>query len=118
MNADRRRVVIAGAGVAGLETTLALRALAADLVAVQLVAPEREFVYRPLSVAEPFGAGEVRRFPLDSLASAAGATLTRGAAEAVDTESKRLVLTGGNELDYDVLVLTIGGLTREAIVGA
>ena len=48
------RVVAAGAGVAGLELALALRALAEDLVSVELIAPEREFTYRPLAVAEPF----------------------------------------------------------------
>ena len=37
------RVVIAGAGVAALETALALRALAEDLVSVELIAPEEEF---------------------------------------------------------------------------
>ena len=48
------RVVIAGGGVAGLEATVALRALAEDRVTLQLVAPEREFTYRPLAVVEPF----------------------------------------------------------------
>jgi cation diffusion facilitator CzcD-associated flavoprotein CzcO len=36
---DRLRVVIAGAGVAGLEAALALRMLAVDFVSVELVAP-------------------------------------------------------------------------------
>ena len=51
------RVVIAGAGVAALEDALALRALAEDSVSVELVAPEEEFTYRPLAVAEPFRVG-------------------------------------------------------------
>ena len=54
MATARQRVLVAGAGVAGLETALALRALAADAASVELVAPEREFVYRPLAVAEPY----------------------------------------------------------------
>jgi sulfide:quinone oxidoreductase len=48
------RVLIAGGGVAALEATLALRALADERVAITLVAPESDFVYRPLAVAEPF----------------------------------------------------------------
>jgi NADH dehydrogenase FAD-containing subunit len=40
----RSRVVIAGGGVAGLETLLALRALAGDRVDVTIVAPELKFV--------------------------------------------------------------------------
>jgi NADH dehydrogenase FAD-containing subunit len=61
------RVVVGGAGVAGLETALALRALANGLVSVQLVSPEIEFTYRPLAVAEPFRVGEMRHFPLERL---------------------------------------------------
>ena len=78
------RVVIAGAGVAALETALALRALAEDVVSVELVAPEEEFTYRPLAVAEPFRVGEVRRFPLAKLVAATGAELRRGAVAQVD----------------------------------
>ena len=56
-------VLIAGAGVAGLEAALALRALAEDRVSVELVSPDPDFVYRPLAVAAPFRIGEARRFP-------------------------------------------------------
>jgi hypothetical protein len=79
VSATAQRVLVAGAGVAGLETALALRALAPDVASVELLAPEREFVYRPMAVAEPFRVGEVRRFPLGRLVSAAG-----GAARASD----------------------------------
>ena len=60
-------VVIAGGGVAGLETALALRALAEDLVSVEVIAPETEFTYRALAVAEPFHSDQVQRFPLRAL---------------------------------------------------
>jgi hypothetical protein len=66
------RVLIAGGGVAALEAALALRALAADRVSVELLAPEPEFWYRPLAVAEPFGLGEVRHFDLPELAVVRG----------------------------------------------
>src|SRR6266536_1819670 len=56
---SRVRVLVAGAGVAGLETALALRALAPEFVSVELVAPETEFTYRPLAVTEPFRVGPV-----------------------------------------------------------
>ena len=51
------RVLIVGGGVAGLETMLALRAIAEERVDIELVAPEPQFWYRPLAVAEPFAAG-------------------------------------------------------------
>jgi sulfide:quinone oxidoreductase len=117
-NNVRRHVVVAGAGVAGLETALALRALAPEQVAVELVAPETEFTYRPLAVAEPFRVGEVRRFPLEPLVRAAGAQLRRGTVSAVDPEQKTVKLDDGLELAYDVLVLALGARSREAVAGA
>ena len=104
--------------MAGLETALALNAQAQDFVSVELVAPETEFVYRPLSVAEPFGVGEVRRFPLDKLAQAAGARLRRGAVASVDPELKTLALGDGTTIEYDVLVLTLGARPRDSVGGA
>jgi sulfide:quinone oxidoreductase len=115
---SQRRVVIAGAGVAGLETALALDALSRDFVSVELVAPETEFVYRPLSVAEPFGVGEVRRFPLARLVEAAGGRLRSGSVVSVDPELNKLVLDDGSAVEFDVLVLALGARTREAVGGA
>jgi sulfide:quinone oxidoreductase len=117
-NATRRHVAIAGAGVAGLETALALEQLARDVVWVELIAPETEFVYRPLSVAEPFDAGEMRKFPLQTLVHAAGGRLRNASVVSVDPELKMVVLDDGSELEYDVLVLALGARTREAIGGA
>jgi len=114
----RRHVAIAGAGVAGLETALALEHLARDLVSVELIAPETEFVYRPLSVAQPFDAGEMRRFPLQKLVHSAGGRLRNASVVSVDPELKRVVLDDGSELEYDLLVLALGAQTREAIGGA
>ncbi len=112
------RVVIAGAGVAALETALALRALAEDFVSVELVAPEREFTYRPLAVAEPFRVGEVRRFPLAPLVAATGAALRRGTILRVDPDEKMTVLEDGQTLDFDALVVALGARPREAVAGA
>ena len=112
------RVVIAGAGVAALETALALRALAEDFVSVELVAPEREFTYRPLAVAEPFGVGEVRRFPLASLVASTGAALRRGTIVRVDPDEKMAVLEDGQTLDFDAFVVALGARPCEAVAGA
>jgi sulfide:quinone oxidoreductase len=111
-------VVIAGAGVAALEAALALRALAGDLVSVELVAPDTEFTYRPLAVAEPFRSDEVRRFPLASLVAAAGADLRPGKVAAVDPDEKTVVLDEDEPLSFDTLVVALGARAREAIAGA
>jgi sulfide:quinone oxidoreductase len=111
-------VLVAGGGVAALETALALRALASDLVDVALLAPEYHFYYRPLAVAEPFGAGRVRRWELDDLARGAGADFVPGELAAVDVEARVAELTSGLRIEYDALVLAIGARPQPAVPGA
>ena len=113
-----RKVVIAGAGVAGLEAALALQALAEDFLTVELVSPETDFVYRPLSVAEPFRVAEPRRFPLRLLADAAGAELTRASIRSVDDELHMVVTSDGVAIRYDVLLLALGARPVSGIPGA
>jgi len=64
MTTQPLRVVIAGAGVAGIEALLTLRALAGDRVDVTLADAQPDFVYRPMNVAEPFVRGVARRHPI------------------------------------------------------
>lgn len=118
MEDSRRHVVVAGAGVAGLETALALNAIAREYVTVELVAPESAFTYRPLAIAEPFRVAEVRRFPLDRLVDAAGAVLRNGTVKGVDADEKRAILADGQSVAYDALVLALGAQAREAVPGA
>lgn len=112
------RVLIAGGGVAALETALALRALAEERVSIELVAPERDFTHRPLAVAAPFRVGEVETFPLHKLAEAAGAELRRGAVTSVDPGRHVVLTDDGRELTYDVLVLALGARPVEAFRNA
>lgn len=112
------RVLIAGGGVAALEAVLALRALAEERVDLTVLAPQEEFEYRPLAVAEPFAAGEVHRFGLESIAKAVGARLVRGTLLAVDPEAKVVTTGRGGDLPYDVLLVAVGALQREAVAGA
>lgn len=63
------RVVICGGGVAAIEGMLRLRALAGDRVEVTLVAPNDEFVYRPLATREAVGFGGTRRYQLRDIAA-------------------------------------------------
>lgn len=111
-------VVIAGAGVAGLEAALALHAVAEDRVSVEVVSPDTEFVYRPLAVAAPFGAGEVRRFPVRNLVEDANASLTEATVRSVDPDRKTVETADGGELDYDLLLLALGARAVPAVPGA
>lgn len=105
---DPLAVVIMGAGVAGLEAAIALRALAGRRVDITLVAPGREFVYRPLSVAAPFGIDSPRGYPLDRIAADIGATFVRDSLAWVGARGQRAFLTGGDDLHYEALVMALG----------
>ena len=98
MERERNKVVIVGGGVAALEAALALKELAPGLVEVELVAPEHNFVYRPLLVAEPFGAVQVRTFPLHRLAESAGAGFTEAIVTGVDSDRHIVRAAAGDEL--------------------
>jgi sulfide:quinone oxidoreductase len=112
------RVLIAGGGVAALEAALALRALGEDRVSVELLAPETQFWYRPLAVAEPFDLGEVRHFDLAELAAAAGATFTPGALSGVDAGGRLASTSAGSSISYDVLLVACGAGPTSAVPGA
>ena len=114
---DRPRIVIAGGGVAALEAVLALRAVAADLIEIEVWTPAQDFVYQPLSVAVPFLAGEVRRFPLGRLVASAGAVLRSGRVISVDP-GRHVVVTDAGEVPYDALLLALGARSRAALDGA
>src|SRR5215212_9164965 len=101
-------VLIVGGGVAALETLMALRDLAGDRVALTLVAPDPDFVYRPMAVAEPFGLGEARRYPLRRIVEDFGAQLVRAGVAALEAPAGRVVLRSGDTMTYDTLVLAPG----------
>lgn len=115
---DRLHVLVAGGGVAALEATVALRKLAAELVEVELLSPDRDFFYRPLSVAEPFGLGGVVRFDLASLARGCGARHTLGSVVAVRADERRVWTSRNASFGYDVLLIAVGARQREAVPGA
>lgn len=112
------RVVVAGGGVAALETAVALRRLAGEFVDVEILAPSREFVYRPLAVAEPFARGEVQRFDLERLAAGCGARHRLGSLRSVDAEKREIRTNRDVPIRYDALVLALGAAPRVAVPGA
>ena len=112
------RVVIAGGGPAAIEALLALRALAEDLVSIELLAPEESFVYRPLVTAEVFGLGEEHRFDLATIAADQAAELRSDGLDAVDADRHVLTTTSGAEVGYDALVVALGARPHRAVPGA
>jgi sulfide:quinone oxidoreductase len=102
------RVVIAGGGVAGLETLLALRALAGDRVEITVVAPELRFVNLSMAVDQPFKPRRGRGFRLEDTAAEFGARWHHGTLDRVEPERHRVVMRDGEELPYEHLVLAVG----------
>lgn len=102
------RVVIAGGGVAALETLIGIRTRARSPFDVTVVAPEPDFVLRPLEVSQPFGYEHARRYPLADLVDGQGARLVPGAVAQVMPDERAVILDSGPRLPYDVLVVAVG----------
>jgi sulfide:quinone oxidoreductase len=114
----RLRIVIAGGGVAALETAIALRTLAPELVEITLVAPTDRFRFRAASVGEPFGRAEVHRFDLTSICADIGVALRQGALTAVDPDDRSATIGGEERITYDALVVACGAEPRPVVAGA
>jgi len=119
MSAQRPlNVLIAGAGVAGLEALLALRRMAEERVAITLISPAERFVYRASIVPALFGRGVVEEFDLGELVAGAGGALVRAAVRSVDTDNRTIDLDTGDRYPYEALVVATGAQQREAVTGA
>jgi sulfide:quinone oxidoreductase len=114
----RPRVVIAGGGVAAVEALLALHDLVGRQVAIELIAPERELLHRPSSVAVPFGFGPPDPLDLDALGTEVGADVRRAALGGVDPHRRVVFLDGGEEVPYDHLIVAVGARPRPVLTGA
>jgi len=108
-------VVVAGGGVAGLEALLALRDLAGDRVQLTLVAPEEEYVYRSMAVAEPFALGRARRHRLADIASDIGVRLISDRLVEVEDPQRTAILAGGERVVYDALLVAVGADSEPAL---
>jgi sulfide:quinone oxidoreductase len=104
--------------VAALETVMALRDLAGDRVGITLLAPEREFRYRPMAVAEPFTIAHARHVSLAAVAAGFDTRLVAGSLAGVEPAEHRAVTRSGERIDYDVLVIAAGTRIRAPFPGA
>lgn len=107
------RVLIVGGGVAGLETMLALRALAGDRVDITLLAPELKFVNRSMAVEQPFTPQRVRGIRLERVVGDVQARWHRDALRRVDHEHRHVMTRADEQIPYDTLVLATGARFEE-----
>ena len=63
------KILVAGGGVAGLETVLALQSLAPGRFDIEMLAPERHFIHRPLAIGAPFEPVTPVRVELSAIAA-------------------------------------------------
>ncbi len=112
------KVLVAGDGVAGLETVLALQSLAWGRLDIEMLAPERHFTYRPLAAAAPFLRATPARVELAGIARDRGFRLTRDAVDGVHAAAHEVVTQEGARIPYDVLVLAVRAHPVVAVEGA
>lgn len=107
----RPHVLIAGGGVAGLETLLALRAAAGERVDISLIAPETKFFNRSMAVDQPSRIRSGNGLKLREVAGEFGARWHRATVGDVDSQRQVVVTEEGETLAYDRLVLALGART-------
>jgi sulfide:quinone oxidoreductase len=114
------RVLIAGRGVAAVETLLALRELGSPRVRLALLSPERQFLLRPVTVAEAFDRGEARAYDLAEIVGrrADGGQIVCDPLHAVEPGEHLAITATGGRIGYDALVVAIGAIVRPVLPGA
>ena len=118
MSEEPTRVTIVGGGVAALEAMIALRRMAEERVRIELVTPTPEWSYRPMAVAEPFGAGDAKRYDLVRIARDHGAALHLAGVQAVRPEAHQLLTWDGRTLEYELVLIAIGAQPTAALPGS
>jgi NADH dehydrogenase FAD-containing subunit len=117
--ADRTRIVVVGAGFAGLESVFLLRMRLREKVDLALISEGPQFTFRPNTIYVPFGAS-----PNDLVVELEKPLLRRhvdfipGLVCGVDPEARELELLQGGKVRYDKLVIATGAAVRpEEIAG-
>jgi NADH dehydrogenase FAD-containing subunit len=102
------RVVIAGAGVGGLECALALADVAGARVAVTIADPHGCYAERASVIADALAGHSREDVSLEEVLHHTGATLLRNSVAAVAPADHLVTFDDGTTLMYDVLVAATG----------
>lgn len=115
-SSGRARVLIAGAGIAGLEAALALNALARDRVRIEMLEPDDHLLLAPEATIRPFG---TPREParVAPLAERAGVALRIGRLAEVRTAEHLVLTDAGEPVPYDRLVIAVGARREPVLAG-
>jgi sulfide:quinone oxidoreductase len=105
--------------VAAIETLLALRELVPHRVTITVVSPKREFLYRPVTVAEAFEHAEAREYDLGEIVGGrGGGRLVPDSVASVEAYEHVVVTDAGERIGYDKLVIATGAIAGDPLPGA
>jgi sulfide:quinone oxidoreductase len=108
-------VCVVGAGTAGLEGLLCAHEVLGAKVELRLIAPEREFRYRPMSAGSLFRPAEERGVAIADLVAHAGATWVGDRAGVVREAERQLLTRAGDTVDFDFLLLAPGSRSKRSL---
>jgi sulfide:quinone oxidoreductase len=108
-------VCVVGAGTAGLEGLLAARQQLGTGVELRLIAPEREFRYRPMRAGSLLRASRERALAIADLVTEVGATWVVDRASVVREAEGSVLTRDGDIVGFDFLLLAPGARSRRAL---
>ncbi|MGD9696272.1 MAG: NAD(P)/FAD-dependent oxidoreductase [Thermoleophilia bacterium] len=114
----RATVVVAGAGIAGLEAALALREFAGGRARVEVLDPRLRFRVPATATGRAFGIEAGIEAPVAGLVGRAGAVHRRGHLVGVDPRRRRAILSGGEPVRYDHLIVAVGARAEAFVPNA
>jgi sulfide:quinone oxidoreductase len=109
------RLTIVGGGTAALEGLLMARELLGADASLCLLAPEREFRYRPINPDAPFRPVAERGLPIAEIVEEVGADWVVDRASAVDQDRGVVLTRDGDTVGFDHLLLAAGGRARPTL---
>jgi sulfide:quinone oxidoreductase len=108
-------ICVVGAGTAGLEALLAAREELGPDAELWLIAPERDFRYRPMSHDSLFRPAQERSLAIADFVAEAGATWVADRAEVVRQAERTVLTRDGDTVDFDFLLLAPGVRSKRAL---
>ncbi|GIW23686.1 MAG: hypothetical protein KatS3mg068_2693 [Candidatus Sericytochromatia bacterium] len=109
---EKKHIVVAGSGFAGLESAFLLRHYFKDKIKITIISNEENFLFRPNTIYIPFGLEpEELQIPLKEVLPKYNIEFIIDKVQDVDPESA-LLLTDNHKISYDYLILGTGAAMR------
>jgi sulfide:quinone oxidoreductase len=108
-------ICVVGAGTAGLEGLLGARQALGPEANLRLIAPEREFRYRPMTPDSLFRPAPERGLAIADLVAKTGATWVVDRADAIRQDERSVLTRDGDTVPFDYLLLAPGARAARAL---